>query len=179
MIVTPGVWRGGALPADDAVAWLGVWRDKDEGCPLVPSWRAGRVAGGAPWRCWRAAAADMADDEFAAFQAELNQLEAPAKAAVGPRAPQVITAKPQGPTPVKAREPIPLPQPVMGGPRVPVAQWPKPEKLVAEIQQEYPKNPMQLSALHKESGGAPSGSSGAGGGKNSGGPGSPRQGGAR
>ena len=105
---------------------------------------------------------DMADDEFAAFQAELNQLEAPAKAAVGPRAPQVITAKPQGPTPVKAREPIPLPQPVMGGPRVPVAQWPKPEKLVAEIQQEYPKNPMQLSALHKESGGAPSGSSGAG-----------------
>jgi hypothetical protein len=106
----------------------------------------------------------MADDEFLAFQAELDQLEAPAKAAVGPRAPQVITAKPQGPTPVKAREPIPLPQPVLGGPRVPVAQWPKPDKLVAEIQQEYPKNPMHLSALHaaKESGGAPSGGSGAG-----------------
>jgi hypothetical protein len=91
----------------------------------------------------------MADDEFLAFQAELNQLEAPATAAVGPRAPQVITAKPQGPTPVKVKEPVALPQPVMGGPRVPVAQWPKPDHLVTETQQDYPRNPMQLVRLRQ------------------------------
>ena len=93
----------------------------------------------------------MADDEFLAFQAELNQLEAPATAAVGPRAPQVITAKPQGPTPVKVREPVALPQPVMGGPRVPVSQWAKPDHLVAQIQQEHPGNPMQLVRLRHQS----------------------------
>ena len=82
----------------------------------------------------------MADDEFLAFQAELNQLEAPSTAVVGPRAPQVITAAPQGPSKV-TREPG-LPLPTMGRARLPVSQWPKPDQLVAHIQQDYPAHAM-------------------------------------
>ena len=91
----------------------------------------------------------MADEEFLAFQAEMNQLEgteAPVTVAVGPRAPQVMVRGPQGPTPVKVKEPVALPQPPSGA-RLPVSQWPKPDHLVAQIQQDYPGNPMQLVRL--------------------------------
>jgi len=107
----------------------------------------------------------MADEEFLAFQAEMNQLEgteAPVTVAVGPRAPQVMVRGPQGPTPVKVKEPVALPQPPSGA-RLPVSQWPKPDHLVAQIQQDYPGNPMQLSGLHasQESSCVPSGSAAA------------------
>jgi len=85
----------------------------------------------------------MADDEFLAFQAELSQLEAPATAAVGPRAPQVITAAPTGPVITKvSKEPSGLPLPSSGSARLPVSQWPKPDQLVAQIQKDYPATAM-------------------------------------
>ena len=52
--------------------------------------------------------ADGDDDEFAAFQAEMSKLGAPAASNIGPRAPQVISAAPSGPTTVTtSRAPLP------------------------------------------------------------------------
>ena len=89
----------------------------------------------------------MADDEFAAFQAELTKLEAPTPgAAAGPRAPQVISAAPSGPTITKVSRaptgPLPVGTPTVGGARLPVSQWPKPDQLVSSIQQDYPNTAM-------------------------------------
>ena len=89
----------------------------------------------------------MADDEFAAFQAELTKLEAPTPgAAASPRAPQVISAAPSGPTITKVSRaptgPLPVGTPTVGGARLPVSQWPKPDQLVSSIQQDYPNTAM-------------------------------------
>jgi len=81
------------------------------------------------------------DDEFAAFQAEMSKLDAPAATNIGPRAPQVISAAPSGPATVTttSRAPLPAGTATMGGARVPVSQWPTPADLVSRIQQDYPR----------------------------------------
>ena len=83
------------------------------------------------------------EDEFAAFQAELTKLDAPS-GAVGPRAPQVISAAPTGPVITKvSRAPLPPSAATLaGGARLPVSQWPKPDQLVSSIQRDYPDAPM-------------------------------------
>ena len=74
----------------------------------------------------------MADDAFAAFEAEMEALPAP-KAAAGPQAPKVIMAAPSGPT--RRRSPSPpkgLPS------HLPPSQWQSPDELASQIRADNP-----------------------------------------